>query len=95
MACRDEFAEQRDAEANIAKLHEVTEMLCSFCKAYEVHAFPNTQMPFKVRKWWAQHKKEDAAREARAAQARNAEKEKLMREQKRICDRLADLRKFE
>lgn len=95
MPCRDEYAESRTAEENIAKLHSVTEMLCSFCQAYEAHPFPNTKMPTKVRKWWAQHKAEDEARQEREKTARKREAEQLQRDRERINNRLAELRKWE
>jgi len=88
MPCRDDYAESRTSEENIKKLHEVTEMLCSFCKAYEAHSFPNVRMPEKVKQWWEQHKKEDKAREEREKQGRLVQIDRLKQQRRELDNQI-------
>lgn len=90
MPCRDDYAECRNDEENVAKLHNLTEMLCSFCKAFDNP--DDGTMPARVRQWWNQHKAEDQAREAREKAAADRERQQLLREKKRIIERLSQLR---
>jgi hypothetical protein len=91
MPCRDEWASRDTEQANACKVNELTALLCSFCKAYENHDFPNVKMPLAVKQWWKEHKEADKRREKAEKDAKLATAARLLKQRRDINKQLSEL----
>lgn len=80
MPCMDDRSVSRSGE-DIAKIHRLTDLLCSACKFLEAL---DSKMPPSVADWWVAHQKTDADRKAAEGRWREARLQRLRDEIRRL-----------
>lgn len=67
MPCSDSGYEYNDCRKEVQKIHKLTELLCTACAELENH--DDAVFTPSLASWWMEHKREDAERREREAEA--------------------------
>ena len=76
MPCMDGGYSDRQSEEAIRKLDEVTDFLCSICRAIEDRGLSDQFFSMELKGWWLAHQVADAIRKKRMEEDRQEKQDK-------------------